>query len=462
MTSPSLCLLILSVLYKSSSSYDLELDARLKLQWQVNAAKSQVEFELLFETKHRPQDWIAFGFSHNEELKHADFCAFWVDWKQRLHLQDTHTENDTLLILDAQDDCADFQARQLAKGVILSFTRKFDTCDNNDYIIEDGTTHIVWSYGQGPLFSLNHLDIGDTATSKSGFARTRLLKVDVPKGFPEDSQLLDIRHSMQLPSDDTTYWCSVHKLPTKLKKKHHAIQYEPIATPGNEHLLHHMEVFHCIPNDEKDIEFPLWSGPCGSDEAPEKLKQCKKVLAAWAIGAQAFTYPPEAGLEIGGSAFQSLYVMLEVHFNNQGMESGVKDNSGMRFVLTQKLRPYDAGIMELGLVYTDKMAIPPGQERFVLHGYCLPQCTAVGFPSSGIHIFGSQLHTHGTGIQVETRHFRGHQELKEINRDPHYSTHFQEIRPLHDISKVLPGDELVTSCYYQTLNKDKAVVGGFT
>ena len=61
-----------------------------------------------------------------------------------------------------------------------------------------------------------------------------------------------------------------------------------------------------------------------------------------------------------------------------------------------------------------------------------------GFPRSGISIFGSQLHTHGTGIEVETRHFRDGLELDEVNRDDHYSTHFQEIRPLHTIKKVLP------------------------
>ncbi len=121
------------------------------------------------------------------------------------------------------------------------------------------------------------------------------------------------------------------------------LQYEPAMTPGNEHLLHHMEVFHCISlTDDPNEAFPLWSGPCGSEEAPEKLKQCKKVLAAWAIGnpnstveliqipfvnpfflgAGPFTYPAEAGLEIGGPDFGGLYVMLEVHYNNQQLESG--------------------------------------------------------------------------------------------------------------------------------------------
>ena len=59
-------------------------------------------------------------------------------------------------------------------------------------------------------------------------------------------------------------------------------------------------------------------------------------------------------------------------------------------------------------------------------------------PSGGIHIFASQLHTHGTGIEVETRHFRDGQEMPEVNKDPHYSAHFQEIRPLHNIITVLP------------------------
>ena len=137
------------------------------------------------------------------------------------------------------------------------------------------------------------------------------------------------------------------------------------------------QVYIWIKNIANSLSQCSFKGPCGSDEAPQKLNQCKKVLAAWAIGAGPITYPEEAGLEIGGPDFPSLFVMLEVHFNNEKLESGVKDNSGMRFVVTQNLRPHDSGIMELGLVYTDKMAIPPEQEYFPLHGYCLPQCTAV-------------------------------------------------------------------------------------
>ena len=41
------------------------------------------------------------------------------------------------------------------------------------------------------------------------------------------------------------------------------------------------------------------------------------------MGAGPFTYPEEAGLEIGGPDFNQ-FVLLEVHYNNQAMEKGWK------------------------------------------------------------------------------------------------------------------------------------------
>jgi len=53
------------------------------------------------------------------------------------------------------------------------------------------------------------------------------------------------------------------------------------------------------------------------------------------------------------------------------------DHSGIKFHYTRKLRPYDAGVMELGLEYTDKYALPPGLPLWKLEGYCIPDCTRV-------------------------------------------------------------------------------------
>ena len=54
---------------------------------------------------------------------------------------------------------------------------------------------------------------------------------------------------------------------------------------------------------------------------------------------------------------------------------GRRDSSGIRLYYTATLRRFDAGIMELGLVYTPVMAIPPQETAFVLTGYCTDKCT---------------------------------------------------------------------------------------
>lgn len=64
---------------------------------------------------------------------------------------------------------------------------------------------------------------------------------------------------------------------------------------------------------------------------------------------------------------------------------GRRDSSGIRLYYTATLRPFDAGIMELGLVYTPVMAIPPQEMGFVLTGYCTDKCTQlVSGPDMGL------------------------------------------------------------------------------
>lgn len=92
-----------------------------------------------------------------------------------------------------------------------------------------------------------------------------------------------INDEVHVPDDETTYWCSLHLLPEEFEQKHHVIQYEAAIQEGNEPLVHHMEVFHCeVPTD---AELPDWNGPCFSSQKATILENCKRVLAAWAMGA---------------------------------------------------------------------------------------------------------------------------------------------------------------------------------
>ncbi|KAJ9576577.1 hypothetical protein L9F63_025529, partial [Diploptera punctata] len=435
--------------------YHIPLDSHSNFSWTLDYPSSRLQVEV-----HVPKlrdEWFAVGFSDYGQLPGADLCVMWEDWKRNVHFQtESICPGNMLIIVDSQQDCLAF--RHVTRGNISKFTfrRDFDTCDDQDYVIEEGTTHIVWARGKGPLFRLEGLNI----SGHGNMQRVQLLKnPNPPTALPPDTWKHEIiNNAVKVPGDDTTYWCKVHQLPPELRTKHHVVQYEAVIQPGNEALVHHMEVFHCEVSPEQHM--PQYEGSCFSPDRPEPTQACKRVLAAWAMGALPFTYPEEAGLPIGGPQF-NLYVMLEVHYNNPELKTDWVDSSGVRMYLSPTLRQYDGGVIELGLEYTDKMAIPPAQPHFQLTGYCITECTAVAIPQQGITIFASQLHTHLTGVRVFTKHIRDGRELPELNRDNHYSTHFQVYSPLKRRVQVLPGDALLTECWYDTTDRTNITLGGF-
>lgn len=95
-------------------------------------------------------------------------------------------------------------------------------------------------------------------------------------------------------------------------------QYESLITKGNEGLVHHIEIFYC--DAPKDHQVEKYDGLCS--EKPNSALVCSKVRAAWAMGATPFYYPEEAGLSIGGPGSNPTF-MMEIHYNNPAMKSGL-------------------------------------------------------------------------------------------------------------------------------------------
>ena len=70
------------------------------------------------------------------------------------------------MIKDKKQDCKHSKWRHLQENQNSSelewiFSRSLDTCDEEDYKIEDGTTHLIWAVGRGPLYEINGVNISD-------------------------------------------------------------------------------------------------------------------------------------------------------------------------------------------------------------------------------------------------------------------------------------------------------------
>ncbi|NWR33857.1 DOPO hydroxylase, partial [Tachuris rubrigastra] len=436
----------------SDFPYKVPLDPEglLELSWNVSYAEQAVNFQLLIRNL---QFGLLFGMSDRGEFENADLAVLWSDGRNS-YFGDAWSDAEGQVHKDSQQDYQLLGTRRAPEGFYLLFRRAFSTCDPKDYLIEDGTVHLIYGILEKPVPSLQAINI---SAIHRGLQRVQLLKpnITIPE-LPSDVKTMEIRApDVVIPDKETTYWCYMVELPEGFPK-HHIVMYEPVITAGNEALVHHMEVFQCTAEFNS---FPHYNGPCNFKMMPERLNYCRHVLAAWAMGAQAFYYPEEAGVAFGGPG-SSKYLRLEIHYHNPLVFKGRHDSSGIRLYYTATLRHHDAGIMELGLVYTPVMAIPPGEDAFVLTGYCTDKCTQLALPDAGIRIFASQLHTHLAGIKVVTVLSRDGRERQVVNSDRHYSPHFQSLNlPVFEPPQ---GDELITTCTYNTQNRSQVTVGGFS
>ena len=89
---------------------------------------------------------------------------------------------------------------------------------------------------------------------------------------------------------------------------------------------------------------------------------------------QTVRYPDDIGYPLGGNQ-HSKFVRLEVHYNNPKHYEGVKYESGIRLYYTDETKQHSAGILEVGVIYTDRMLIPPLQKSFEWNGVCPGKCT---------------------------------------------------------------------------------------
>ncbi|KAG9263268.1 dopamine beta-hydroxylase [Astyanax mexicanus] len=434
-------------------SYSVPLDpaGRLQLSWNLSFSRQEIHLQIRVKDL---QHGLLIGLSDRGQPTNADLVLLWSDG-HKSYFGDAWSDAEGRVMLDSQQDYQLLEAQNTPTGFTVLFRRPFSTCDPHDYVIEEGTVHVIYALLDQPIRSLQQLNVSRLHT---GVQRILLLRPDTPApSLPADVQSIEVlAPGITIPSQETTYWCHIYQLPPNMPKNH-IVMYESVVTPGNEAIVHHIEVFECSP--QMDV-VPQYSGSCDSKMKPANLNYCRHVLAAWALGAEPFYYPMDAGLPIGGEG-SSRFLRLEVHYHNPLIISGRQDSSGIRLWYTRSLRRFDAGIMELGLVYTPVMAIPPRQSSFPLNGYCIPACTRTALPQGGIHIFASQLHTHLAGRTVRTVLVRGGKEVEVVQEDKHYSTHYQIIRVLRKMVTVLPGDALVTKCTFNTEDRNKPTVGGF-
>ncbi|EDV25405.1 expressed hypothetical protein [Trichoplax adhaerens] len=448
------CTIVNAASLKNNYAHFLSMDEEENylMYWTTNDIEQTMDFAISVKTS----GWVGFGFSpYTGRMPGSDTIIGWVA-NGKAYLQDRFAPSHTVPVLDAQQDYTLISGEENNGMTILKFSRKYDTGDSKDLLIDTGTTRLIWAYNDNdpvdPQTFTKHTKQG----SRSVNLFNSLPEADKPP-LPSDTQYFDLLNpDVAIPSGDTTYWCTAFKLP-EVNGTAHMIKIDPIIQKGHSGLVHHILVYDCV-FDEK---FHGSSHDCDSRNMPQGLRGCRgaTVIGAWAVGAEGLSYPAHVGLPLGGDK-GARYVVMETHYDNPNREAGLRDSSGMRFYYTHQLRQYDAGVFEIGQATSPFMVIPEGQTQWEVAGYCSENCTRPNLPSTGIKFFGGFLHTHLAGYSIVTKHYRNGVELPEMLSNRHYDFNYQETSFLKKEVTFLPGDQLTLICTYNTAKRPKVTVGG--
>ncbi|CAL8068132.1 unnamed protein product [Orchesella dallaii] len=455
-----------------------------RLEWEVDWKEERVIFNVTAATR----GYIGFGLSRKGKMSGADIVIGGVDKNGKPYFSDRHAIGNQLPVLDQSQDWTLHEAWERGGLTFLSFSRPFDTCDKvGDLVIsENSLVSVIWAYGENDdeleyhyerrgVYDLYLLDPNLAPQSLiDRFNRRSMASIPPRLGVGGSSgaatNLFRIQTQRTVPLQDTLYWCSFHRVPTTTK--HHIIGYDvTFPSETDRRHVHHVLLHRCVSQPGSTTAQTLSQsslndgGPCYLTDAigPPGFAFCRELSVVWGVGGTAIFFPPHVGLSMSENGEE--YFMLQVHYDNPNLLSNLRISSSIDLYYTSTLRQNDGGILNIGATApgTTNLVIPPSSIDHVITGHCASRCTQRMFPSQGISVFATLLHTHVTGRAARLRQFRGGKELPWVIADDNFNFNYQQIRLLPEEKRILPGDHLAARCVYDsTLRNGSVVTGGYS
>ena len=463
----SLVLSIFSVLSFSTDWNDIfdhttyiDEDQLFKLYW-TNLENDIIEFgiEVL------SIGWIALGISPRGQMPNSDIALGWVDNDGIVYLQDRYTIERSTPLYDLNQNLTLIEGEEVNGMTRLRFTRPKYSCDPDDMSLSKGTTRLIWAFHATQDPSEECFDI-ESAGSILFHTNKGSQSINLDSGVPEEIELEDdviyidfVMNNTNVPSDDTTYYCKLFKIPY-FNNTHHIIKFETIVEEGHEALIHHLSVYDC-PEYLATQQHEVTEDSCDDYSTNMPSRACRGTfLYNWAIGGNDIYLPDFVGMPISGDS-DTHYILLEIHYDNPEEKSGIIDNSGFRMYITPSLRDIEAGFMQIAIgINPMGQWIPPGLSYAHHAAFMTSECSENIIPKDGIFIFGSMLHQHTIGIALNLRHIRNGKELAPIDTNLDYDFNYQQTIIFDQHIKILPGDEFILDCYTDSTERNFTTIGG--
>lgn len=245
-----------------------------------------------------------------------------------------------------------------------------------------------------------------------------------------------------VPAVETNYYCMTFDLRTD--GDYHLIATRPVIK--NPDVVHHMLLYGC-------------DDSVNATDKPEKCgmakENCRHLIGLWAVGIEGDCLYKDAGFKVGINGFKK--ATLEIHWNNPEKRSDYSDGSGLHIFLTKTLRKYDAGVLTVGQNYIN---IPPRSSRVVVKANCSSSDTSRFIVNGTVYITSALNHMHYLGREMKIEHYRNNEKLRDLTDEADYSYDSPKTFPLSPPVEFRPGDEIITTCVYSSMGKNRTVMKG--
>jgi hypothetical protein len=289
------------------------------------------------------------------------------------------------------------------------------------------------------------------------------------KEFDESVEMFDVQVENVSITTNTTKACRTIRLNHHhTSRKSHIVAFRPLfETLNSKDYVIHMMVYECKHHSHQHHHLHLLhhqqqqqnnNNKNFDDNSCENFQKldCANIVATWSRGSQGFVYPDDVGYPLEQSSY-----FIEVHYESFKVKTPTVDNSGMRFIVTKKLRKHDAGLLSVGIQPAWTHIIPPGFRKVTSIGYCSGKCNKDVFNEDGIKVVGIQMQTHEMGKSIKVGLVRNGIEQHPIAQDYNLNSEYLEFRALKNSVQILPNDDLIVECSYNSYEKTKLTLGGF-
>jgi hypothetical protein len=122
------------------------------LQWWLTTIERRIRFRLLETEEQTGTRWLALGFAEGRgDMHQADIVVCRIDDRGNVNLEDMWSPRNAMFPVldvagDGTSDVVQWDSRQ------CDFVRDFDTGDDNDRVLNPGSTQkLIFARGQGPF-----------------------------------------------------------------------------------------------------------------------------------------------------------------------------------------------------------------------------------------------------------------------------------------------------------------------